>query len=223
MIDDDKEVLKVVGTPFGPLTRVWCRHEAECLSRLTELGFLHAPELINSTDKSFTMEMIEGPSLRGHQPVDEELFLRVQGVVRQLHSLGFAHGNLRANNILITENGEPFLIDFETCCVRPNPLFFLARFSDHVRLYSLWQSRVAKSDQGRARTTFPKHLTAVMFFLTPLNRIVGVFKSIKRKWKRSRKTPLERLDAPSVSQSAAPVLGHAFVTPAKTGLNPSRL
>jgi RIO-like serine/threonine protein kinase len=181
MVHGDKEVIKAVGTPIAALTRVWCRHEAECLSRLDELGFSNAPKLIHLNGNSITMEMIDGPSLRGHQPVDEELFLRILDVVHQLHALGFAHGNLRANNILIKAENEPFLIDFETCCQKHNPLFPLVKFSDLVRLYILWQSRVVKSDQGRVKTTFPKHVTVVMFFLTPLNRAVGVLKSIKRK------------------------------------------
>jgi serine/threonine protein kinase len=162
---------------------------------LTQLGFANAPKLISLTGNSFTMEMIEGTSLRGREPVDEQLFLRVLGVVRQLHTLGFAHGNLRPNNILITEKGEPFLIDFETCCLRSNLLFHLAKFTDYVRLRSLWQSRVVKSDQGRMKTTFPRHVTVVMFFLTPLNKVVGAFKSLKKRLRRSRKVSSVHRDA----------------------------
>ena len=217
MIDDDKEVLKVVGTPFGPLTRTWCRHEAGCLSRLADMGFANTPKLIKSTDNNFTMEMIDGPSLKGHQPVDEELFLRVLDVVRQFHDLGFAHGNLRPNNILITHDNEPFLIDFETCCQRKNLLFFLAKFSDHVRLYSLWQSRVVKSDQGRARATFPKYVTIVMFFLTPLNRAVGVVKAIKKRVSATQAAPAERLVSLSGSEGGRVAQVQALGTPAKAG------
>jgi len=187
------------------------------------MGFANTPKLINLNGSSFTMEMIDGPSLRGHQPVDEELFLRVREVVHQLHALGFAHGNLRPNNILVTDTGEPFLIDFETCCLRSNPLFSLARFSDHVRLYSLWQSRVVKSDQGRARTTFPRYVTAVMFFLTPLNRAVGVVKSIKTRLKRRRGTPVTQPDSLLGSVSGTPVPGQTPLTPAEAALKPLHL
>jgi len=223
MIDDDKEVLKVVGTPFGPLTRIWCRHEAECLSTLADLGFTHAPGLIDSSARSFTMEMIDGPSLRGEQPVEEQLFLRVLDVVHQLHALGFAHGNLRPNNILITDSGEPFLIDFETCCKKHNPLFFLAKFSDHVRLYSLWKSRVVKTDRGRARTKFPKFVTVVMFFLTPLNRIAGDFKSIKKRLRAPRNVLSGPGTPSSGSVSESAVLEKTLVTPPEAGFKPSRL
>ncbi len=188
------EVIKVVGTPFLPLSRIWCRHEADCLLKLTKLGFTNAPKLIRSTDISLTMEKIEGPSLRGRQPVDEQVFLQVLDVVRHLHTLGFAHGNLRANNILITDSNKVFLIDFETCCRRPNPLFFLAKFTDHVRLRSLWKSRVVKSDEGRMKTTFPKHVTLGMFLMTPLTRAVGAVKSLRRRLKGLARSSAERPD-----------------------------
>ena len=112
-VDDGKqEVIKVVGTPFRSLTKIWCRHEAECLLKLAELGFANAPKLISSTINSFTMEKIEGTSLRGRKPIDEKLFIRLMDVIRELHDFGFAHGNLRPNNIFIKADNEPVLIDF---------------------------------------------------------------------------------------------------------------
>src|SRR5512137_2793354 len=168
MVDGKKEVLKVVRTPFGLLTRTWCRHEAECLLKLAALGFKSAPKLISSTSNSLTMEKIEGKSLNGRQfrqCCDEQVFLRVLDVVRQLHAFGFAHGNLHPSNILITDRSEPVLIDFETCCQRYNPLFFPLKFSDHVRLHLLWQSRFGPSHNDRMRTLFPRYVTLAMFII----------------------------------------------------------
>ncbi len=186
MVDGKQEVLKVIGTPFGPFTRYCCRHETDCLTKLAKLGFVSAPKLIRSTGSSFTMEKIEGKSLNGSQCLEEPLFSRVMEVVAQLHDFGFAHGNLRPNNILITEGNEPVLIDFETCCQRSNPLFSLVKFSDHVRLHLLWQSRVVKSDQGRAGTEFPRHVTVAMFFITPINRIAAGLKAVKKRLRSYR-------------------------------------
>ena len=185
--DGNNEVIKLVRTPFGPLTRIWCRHEAECLLMLAERGFESAPKFISSRGNSFTMEKIEGASLSSRQFVDEQLFLRVLDVVRKLHNFGFAHGNLRPNNILITDRSEPVLIDFETCCQSHNPLFFLAKFSDHVNLYLLCQSRVVQSDQDLMRTIFPRYVTLAMFIITPLSRFAGVLKTIRKRLRRSRK------------------------------------
>jgi len=201
MVDGKKEVIKVVGTPFGLLTRIWCRHEAECLLKLAELGFEGAPKLISSTGNSFIMEKIEGKSLNGRQFrqfCDEQVFLRVLDVVRQLHAFGFAHGNLHPSNILITDRSEPVLIDFETCLQRPNPLFFLFKFSDHVRLHLLWQLRFGPSHKDRMRTLFPRYVTLAMFIITPVNKFFRVLKSNKRRWRRSRKVSAEQRDSSSV-------------------------
>ena len=198
--NDKKEVIKVVGTPFGLFTRACCRHESECLLKLTELGFKGAPKIISSTGNSFTMEKIEGKSLNGRQfrqCCDEQIFLRVLDVVRQLHAFGFAHGNLHPSNILITDRSEPVLIDFETCCQRPNPLFFLFKFSDLVRLHLLWQLRFGPSHKDRMRTLFPGYVTLAMFIITPVHRFVRVLKSNKRRWRRSRKVSANQRDSSS--------------------------
>jgi hypothetical protein len=179
-----KEVVKVVVTPFRWLTRFLCRHEAGCLAKLAELGFRNAPRLITSTDNSFTMHKVEGKSLRGRHPIDEPLFLRVMEVVRELHDFGFAHGNLRPNNIFIQENKEPILIDFETCCQRHSPLFFLARFRDHLRLQWLWQSRVVRSNPGLVEAMFPRYVLWAMFVIAPITRFGGVVSSVRKRLKK---------------------------------------
>ena len=185
LIDGKKEVIKVVETPFRSLTRIWCTHEAECLLKLAELGFANAPKLICSTVDSFTMEKIDGTSLDSREFIDEQLFLRLMDVVRELHGLGFAHGNLRPNNILIKDGSDPVLIDFETCCQKHNPLFFLAKFSDHVRLHLLWQSRVVQSNPELVSTKFPGYVSRAMDVITPISRFIGVLKFAKKWLRRS--------------------------------------
>jgi serine/threonine protein kinase len=208
LVDGKKEVIKVVGTPFRPLTRIWCRHEAECLLKLAELGFTNAPKLICSTDNSFTMEKIDGIKLlRGRKFIDEQLFLRIMDVVRELHGFGFAHGNLRPNNILVKDGSEPVLIDFETCCQIHNPLFFLSKFSDQVRLYWLWQSSVVQSNPELVGPKFPGYMPLAMFVITPILRFWGIVKSAKKSLKRSLKVSAGKRDAPSIleSKDAGPV------------------
>jgi serine/threonine protein kinase len=188
VVDGKNEVIKVVGTPFRSLTKIWCRHEAECLLKLAELGFTNAPKLICSTENSFTMEKIEGTSLlRGREFIDEQLFLRLTDVVRGLHGFGFAHGNLRPNNILIKDSNEPVLIDFETCCQIHSPLFPLCKFSDQVRLYFLWQSHVVQSNPKLVKAKFPGYLPLTMLFITPIFRLWGIMNSAKKSLKRSLK------------------------------------
>ena len=201
VVDGRKEVIKVIGTPFGPLTRLWCRHEAGCLSKLAELGFANAPKLISSTDTSFTMEKIEGKSLERLEWVDEGLFLRVLDMVRELHDLGFAHGNLRPNNILVRDGDEPVLIDFETCCENPNPLYFLARFSDQLRLHLLWKSRVVQTNPEMVGKRFSAFVSLAMFVITPISRLSAILKSAKKRVRKSLKGPAAQKDAPPKSES----------------------
>ncbi len=171
VVDGRHEVIKAVGTPFKSLTRIWCRHEAECLSQLEELGFTSAPKLISSTVDSFTMEQIEGKSLQGRKPIGETLFIRLMDVISELHGFGFAHGNLRPNNIIIRAGNEPALIDFESCCRIPNPLFLLARFSDQAWLHWLWQSRVVQSNPELVRAKFPRYILLAMSVITPIGKL----------------------------------------------------
>jgi len=188
VVEGNKAVLKVIGTPFDGLTRWWCRHEAECLSNLAGLGFEGAPRFIRSSSNSITMEKIEGTSLSRLPSVDEQLFVRVLDVVRELHRLGFAHGNLRVDNIFISDKRGPVLIDFETCCRKGNPLFSLVKFNDDVRLYLLWQSRVVHIDRDLARKSFSGYVTLAMLVITPLNKIGRVFTSMKKRLRNSFKT-----------------------------------
>jgi serine/threonine protein kinase len=147
------------------------------------------------------MEKIEGMSLGDRESIDEQLFIRLMDVVREFHGLGFAHGNLRPNNVLIKDGGEPVLIDFETCCQIHNPLFFLARFSDHVRLHLLWQSRVVQSNPELVRRKFPGYLSLAMFAITPVSRFIDVLMSAKKRLRRSLKVSAWQRDAPSRSES----------------------
>lgn len=182
--DGARVVVKAVRTPFKSLTQAWCAHEAGCLRALAELGFANAPKLISSSSDSFTMEQIEGRSLT-NVTIDEDVFLRLMDVIDQLHGLGFAHGNLRPNNVLIRGGTEPFLIDFETCCRRPNRLFLPTRLGDHVRLYLIWQSRVRQVDPKRLRPRFPGFLPPIMWVVAPLSRFSEAVAAAKRKLKRS--------------------------------------
>jgi len=187
VVDGRQEVVKVVGTPFKSLTKIWCKHEAECLLHLEKLGFTNAPKLISSTVDSFTMEKIEGTSLHGREPIDETLFIRVMDVISELHGFGFAHGNLRPNNIIVRAGNEPALIDFESCCRKPNPLFLLARFSDQAWLHWLWKSRVVQSNPELVRAKFPRHVLLAMSVITPIGRLRVMAMDARRRRKRSRR------------------------------------
>lgn len=184
LMDDSMEVTKVVGTPFSLFAERCSRHEAKCLLSLAHRGFENAPRFVSLKGNSLTMERVTGRSLNGHHFIDEQACLRILEIVQQLHRLGFAHGNLRHSNIFITDSNEPMLIDFETCCQKPNLLFPLAKFSDQVRLHLLWHSAYVQPHRERISTMFPRHVTLVMYLITPISRSGAVLKSIKKSIKR---------------------------------------
>lgn len=187
LIEADKEVIKSARTPFRGLTRAWCRHEAGCLRDLAALGFVAAPRLIRCDNKGFVMELVDGVSLNKRKVIAEALFIRVLDVVEHLHRCGFAHGNLRPSNILVNAADQPVLIDFETCCSRHNPLFFLARFNDQVRMRLLWQRSVAPYMDDQTSIEWPGYITAVSWVITAVNRLVRPLKAAKKRWKMSGK------------------------------------
>ncbi len=63
---------------------------------------------------AFIMEHIEGRSLphRYEAKPDPAVFARLKNLVQTMHQLGITHGDLRRKNILVTPEGEPYLIDF---------------------------------------------------------------------------------------------------------------
>jgi serine/threonine protein kinase len=126
-------------------------------------------------------------SLQGRKPIGERLFIRLMDVISELHGFGFAHGNLRPNNIIIRAGNGPALIDFESCCRIPNPLFLLARFGDQAWLNWLWQSRVVQSNPELVRAKFPRHVLLAMSVIAPIGRLRVMAMDAKKRLKRSRK------------------------------------
>ena len=100
----------------GRLTKSRISVEAKVLSRLQITGF-SAPRLlqINQEEGWMILSKLEG------NPIYQSLIDRTRGVdhmfeiglkIRELHELGFSHGDLTTHNIMIDENGKISLLDF---------------------------------------------------------------------------------------------------------------
>jgi 3-deoxy-D-manno-octulosonic acid kinase len=50
--------------------------------------------------------------------VDEALLQRIGRMIREFHQAGLDHVDLNARNILVDEQGQPWLIDFDRCRLR---------------------------------------------------------------------------------------------------------
>ena len=94
---------------------LWLIHkEWKIYSRLT--GMKGIPKPVGRIDRfAFAMEFIPGrPILRG-EPLPSSFFSDLERVLREVHDRGVVHLDLRhKGNILVSENGEPFLIDFNS-------------------------------------------------------------------------------------------------------------
>ena len=65
-------------------------------------------------DFSFILEYIEGGRLphRWEAKPDLAVFERLKQLMQAMHKRGITHGDLRRKNILVTGEGQPYLIDF---------------------------------------------------------------------------------------------------------------
>ena len=94
---------------------IWLIHkEWKIYSRLK--GLKGVPQPIERIDRfAFAMEFIPGRSILRKDPLPSSFFSDLERVLREVHDRGVVHLDLRhRGNILVSEKGEPFLIDFNS-------------------------------------------------------------------------------------------------------------
>jgi len=94
---------------------LWLIHkEWKIYSRLT--GMKGIPQPVERIDRfAFAMEFIPGRSILRGEPLPSSFFSDLERVLREVHGRGVVHLDLRhKGNILVSEKGEPFLIDFNS-------------------------------------------------------------------------------------------------------------
>jgi serine/threonine protein kinase len=96
------------------IARVLARHEREILRHLA--GIPGIPRLMHSSDPlRVRTEYIPGKTIHQFKPGElaSDLYGRLEALVRAMHARHVVHLDLRQRkNILIREDGQPFLIDF---------------------------------------------------------------------------------------------------------------
>ena len=114
------------GVLTGWFHRMMLRREAHVYQLLRDVvGVPHSPGMLD--EQHLLLEYIDGESLKDERSVlvDPEIFYaRLRQVISDIHAAGVAHGDLkRKENILVTRNNEPVVIDFGTAVTRAgNPL-----------------------------------------------------------------------------------------------------
>jgi RIO-like serine/threonine protein kinase len=94
---------------------LWLIHkEWKIYSRLT--GMKGVPQPVARIDRfAFAMEFIPGRSILRGDPLPSSFFSDLERVLGEVHGRGVVHLDLRhKGNILVSEKGEPFLIDFNS-------------------------------------------------------------------------------------------------------------
>ena len=88
--------------------------EWKIYSRLA--GMKGIPRPVERIDRfAFAMEFIPGRSILREEPLPPSFFQELERVLGDIHERGVVHMDLRhKGNILVSEKGEPFLIDFNS-------------------------------------------------------------------------------------------------------------
>lgn len=125
---------------------LWLIHkEWKIYSRLA--GIKGIPKALERIDRfAFAMEFVPGNPIRRGEALPPSFFSDLERVLNEIHLRGVVHLDLRhKGNILLSEKGEPFLIDFNSSFSFKNKgvlrrfLFPLLRWVDYGGLLKLKQ------------------------------------------------------------------------------------
>ncbi len=135
--------------------------EWKIYSRLA--GIQGIPRPVERIDRSaFAMEFVPGKPIQRREPVPPSFFRELERVLREVHERGVVHMDLRhKGNILVSEKGDPYLIDFNSSFAFKEKGFFrrylfpLLRHVDEGGLLKL-KKRIAPALLTPEETAFLK-------------------------------------------------------------------
>jgi hypothetical protein len=114
-------VQSILGLPMRWLGRILARREFRALRRLT--GTAGIPPVCGPVSaegrplpNAVAHDYVAGHPLGRHEPVDADFFPRLLVILETVHAHRFAYMDLhKRENILIGDDGKPWLIDFQVC------------------------------------------------------------------------------------------------------------
>ena len=117
--EDGAFVVKDVATrPFWvrALLGPWqLRRETRAYERLAGLDGI--PRLVGVVDRqAIALQFIDAPPLQSapRGSIEPAFFDRLEALVRAVHGRGVAHGDLHHGDVLVGNDGRPYLVDFST-------------------------------------------------------------------------------------------------------------
>ena len=115
------------------------------------VGIRGIPQVIERIDRfAFTMEFVPGGPIQRGEGLSFSFFCELERILEEIHAKGVVHLDLRhKGNILVSEKGDPVLIDFNSGFYFKNGLlrrilFPLLRWVDYGGILKL-KHRVASS------------------------------------------------------------------------------
>ncbi|MFC1587215.1 hypothetical protein ACFL54_02795 [Planctomycetota bacterium] len=131
--------------PFRPMAMFFSRRERLAAIRSHGEG---TPQVICFSARAYLMRYQEGPRLLPDSEVDDLFFDRLWDIIKRLHEQGVAHNDLhKYENFLITDEGKPFVMDFQLAAYFPlgrrffwwptRPLFKLLTYFDRYHIYKI--------------------------------------------------------------------------------------
>lgn len=139
----------VFGVSMRWLGRRMARHEIRLLTELADLKGIPAlagPVTLDGTElrNAVARHYIEGHPLGNRETVNESFFPGLSALLAAMHKRKVAYVDLHKHeNILVNEQGEPCLIDFQISVAWPGwlpagPVFRILRRSDEYHLIKHW-------------------------------------------------------------------------------------
>ncbi|VAW65888.1 hypothetical protein MNBD_GAMMA10-3173 [hydrothermal vent metagenome] len=126
--DAHKLVIKVALGNFlsRPVNLSLLRHEYRVYQKLQ--GMDTVPVCYGMVkEKYLVIEFIEGMTIRQNRPEkNSEFYVKLLGAIKEMHRRGVAHNDLkRKENLLVTHDEQPVMIDFGVSIIKKNRLRWL--------------------------------------------------------------------------------------------------
>ncbi|MFA6290728.1 MAG: hypothetical protein WC637_03040 [Victivallales bacterium] len=180
-----KAVLKIfrpysyMGIPYALLSRWQAAHEEKVYKRLQDTDCV--PKWIGRFQKTGIIhEYVPGNDLSAKSSLREDFFGELEKLLRLMHSRGISYLDTnKPDNILVGDDGKPYLIDFQITWVQPPfplnlltyPLFYIFKNSDiyhmckHMRKFS--PGSISDGDFEKMR---PWYIKLHRLIATPVRR-----------------------------------------------------
>ncbi|HBC85529.1 MAG TPA: hypothetical protein DCZ94_01105 [Lentisphaeria bacterium] len=181
----EKAVLKIFrpysyyGIPYGLLSRWQAAHEEKIYKRLQDTG--NVPKWIGRYGRTGIIhQYVPGTDLSYDAKLKDDFFEELEKLLKMMHGRGMAYLDTnKPDNILIGEDGRPYLIDFQITWIQPFfplnllawPLFSIFKNSDiyHLKKHyrKCFPGRISDEEFEKMR---PWYIRLHRMIATPVRR-----------------------------------------------------